>query len=155
MTGRAGGGADGARRGFRMPGQTIPSVAVVAVMVLAVGVALSGWALSVLLAPPGRAAESGRAATATVVEGEVGSELALNATAEWLTTPVGSNEAAGIVTGVDLAAGLAADAVQGTRLYSVNGRTVVVARGEVPAYRPLALGRSGEDVRQQIGRAHV
>ncbi|RFA15093.1 hypothetical protein B7R22_07105 [Subtercola boreus] len=120
---------------------TVPGV-----VALVVGLALAAWASTVLLSPPGHAAEPGGFATATVMLGEVGSELSLNAAAEWQAAPVARNEAAGVVTSVDSAQG--GDARQGSRLYSVNGRAVIVARGEIPAYRPLSTGDSGDDARQ-------
>ncbi|RFA13294.1 hypothetical protein B7R21_07950 [Subtercola boreus] len=126
---------------LRMTGLTVPGV-----VALVVGVALAAWASTVLLSPPGQAAEPGNFATATVTLGEVGSELSLNAAAEWQSAPVARNEAAGIVTSVDSAQG--GDAQQGSRLYSVNGRAVIVARGEIPAYRALSEGDSGDDARQ-------
>ncbi|RFA09123.1 hypothetical protein B7R54_07705 [Subtercola boreus] len=124
-----------------MPGLAVPGAAA-----LVVGLALAGWAATVLLSPPGQAAEPGGFSTATVVEGEVGAELSLNAAAEWQSAPVGRNEASGVVTSVDLEPG--SEEQQGSHLYTVNGRAVVVARGDVPAYRPLAEGDAGDDVLQ-------
>jgi peptidoglycan hydrolase-like protein with peptidoglycan-binding domain len=83
---------------------------------------------------------------ATVAQGEVGADLTLNAVASWEQTEVGANQASGIVTTVRLKPGDMAE--QGTVLYSVNLRPVVVAQGIVPAFREISLGTEGADVRQ-------
>ena len=114
--------------------------------VLAVALLLAGWALTIILSPPGAAAEITASATVTVVEGEVGEQLSLNVAAEWQASPVATNEAAGIVTSVDAQPG--ATTGQGGRLYSVDGRPVVAAQGDVPAYRALGIGSSGDDAAQ-------
>lgn len=132
-----------------MTGRTLRAVRRVgmpAVAVLAVGILLGAWALSIILTPPAASAGPAGFSTVEVVAGEVGSQLALNVAAEWAPTPVGTNQAAGIVTGVDATSG--AEVGQGARLYAVDGRPVVVARGDTPAYRALGPGAAGDDVRQ-------
>lgn len=81
-----------------------------------------------------------------VVPGEVGASLQLNTVAEWALVPVGANRAAGVVTSVAVQPG--AEVKQGSTLYSVDLRPVVVAEGAVPAFRDVGAGVTGEDVRQ-------
>ncbi|WP_172582733.1 peptidoglycan-binding domain-containing protein [Subtercola boreus] len=116
---------------------------------LVAGGVVAGWALTVVLSPPGAAADPAAFATVTVTEGEVGSRLALNVAAEWQALPVGTNEAVGVVTSVDATAGTVAAA--GARLYGVNERPVVAAQGSVPAYRDIGSATSGDDAAQLQG----
>lgn len=51
-----------------------------------------------------------------------------------------------VVTGIDVAAG--DDVIEGQRLIEVSGRPVFVMTGEVPVYRTLRPGMTGEDVTQ-------
>lgn len=123
----------------------IAALASGAVAVLAIGVA-AGWGASVIFTPPQDVLSSTSFTTVEVVEGEVSSSFNLNTAAEWAVTPAGANQASGVVTGVEVAPGQLVQ--QGSELYSVNMRPVVVAAGAVPAYRALAEGIKGEDVAQ-------
>lgn len=117
----------------------------VAAIVLLVGGAL-GWAGATVLTPP-RDLDDPSAYTFVEVEhGEVGSSINLNTVAEWTLTPVGSNQAAGTVTTVNIEAGQEVSA--GTVLYSVNLRPVVIAQGDIPAFQSLSQGSKGADVVQ-------
>lgn len=113
--------------------------------ILIVGGAV-GWALATVLTPPKDVLESSAFTHVEVVEGEVGSSIDLNVVAKWTPTPVGSNQAAGVVTSINVGAGDEVSA--GAVLYTVNLRPVVIAQGDVPAFRALASGASGADVSQ-------
>ncbi len=118
----------------------------VATLVLVALAAVAGWAASVVLRP----VEDPTTATAytyvTVEPGEVGSSMRLNVVAKWEPTPVGTNQASGIVTDVVAQPG---DVVsQGDVLYRVNLRPVVVASGETPAFRAIGFESRGADVAQ-------
>lgn len=105
-----------------------------------------GWAASIVLTPAQDVLDSTAFTHVEVVPGEVGSSITLNTAAEWTPIPVGSNQASGTVTTVDVAPG---DEVrQGSVLYTVNLRPVVIAQGLVPAFRSLSQGAEGVDVTQ-------
>lgn len=115
------------------------------VVVLAVGTG-SGWAAATVL-QPAHDPTQGPAFTLAVVEnGEIGSSITLNAVARWAQAPVGTNQAAGVVTSVEVAPG--DEVTQGTVLYRVGLRPVMIAAGAVPAFRDIAAGTRGEDVAQ-------
>ncbi|MFT4051929.1 MAG: peptidoglycan-binding domain-containing protein [Microbacterium sp.] len=115
----------------------------------AAGAVLAGaaaWAIVAVTRPAEDPLEATTFTLAEVTAGEVGASIQLNTVAEWTPVPVGANRAAGVVTSVDVAAG--AEVSQGALLYTVDLRPVVVAQGEVPAFRDVGDGSSGEDVRQ-------
>ena len=105
-----------------------------------------GWAASTVLIPERNVLSDSAATYATVAEGEIESSLKLSASAAWVLEPVASNLATGIVTSVGVMPGQ--EVVQGTVLYTVDLRPVVVARGAVPMFRPIGLGTKGEDAKQ-------
>lgn len=115
------------------------------VVLLIVGGAI-GWSVTTLLAPPKEVLQEIPYTYATAAEGSVGSTIAVTAVASWETSHVGTNRAAGTVTSMAWASGT--EARPGDVLYSVDQRPVVVAAGNVPAYRDLTLGDRGEDVVQ-------
>lgn len=120
-------------------------IAAAAVGFIAMGAA-GAWAAMTVLQP---AEDPLAAATYTFVEvgdGEVGSSLSLNAVAEWKQTPIGDNRAEGVVTSIDVGAG--DEVSQGSVLFTVGLRPVVIAAGEVPAFREITAGTSGPDVQQ-------
>ncbi|WP_304961540.1 peptidoglycan-binding domain-containing protein [Subtercola endophyticus] len=122
------------------------AVVTIGVAALVATAACAGWAFTVILSPaPGVPTNDGYSLV-TAAEGDVGSHLTLNAAASWNVSPVGTNEAAGVVTTVDAQPGQLISS--GDRLYSVNLRPVVAAQGAVPAYRAIAAGDSGGDVGQ-------
>ncbi|MDJ0325504.1 peptidoglycan-binding domain-containing protein [Cryobacterium sp. PH31-AA6] len=112
---------------------------------LAVGAA-TGWAATTVLAPPTRALEARKFTTVEVAQGEVGSSLSLNTASVWTFSPIGTNQAVGIITSIAIKPG--EDVDQGSTLYTVGLRPVVVARGDVPAFRAIADGSIGADVGQ-------
>jgi len=120
------------------------------VALLAVGCSIAAAAVTaaalVVLRPASDPLDSRESTTVTVRRGEVGASLALNVVAEWKAIPAGRNRAAGIVTAVSVAPG---DEVgQGSALYAVDLRPVVIGRGEVPAFRAISEGVAGPDVAQ-------
>lgn len=117
----------------------------VSAVILIVGGAI-GWAAATVLTPPVDVLDSTSFTHVEVVEGEVGSSINLNTVAEWTPVPVGSNLAVGTVTSVNVSAGQEVGA--GSVLYTVNLRPVVIAQGEIPAFRGMTHGTAGQDVVQ-------
>lgn len=122
-----------------------PWVLLGAVVFLAVGAA-SAWAVVTVLRPADDPLAAASHTYVDVAKGEVGSFISLNTVAEWTQLPVGANQAAGIVTAVNVEPG--AEVKQGDTLYSVGLRPVVVAQGDVPMFRSISAGVSGDDVTQ-------
>lgn len=116
-----------------------------AVALLGSGVA-AGWAVTTVLTPADDVLESTPFTYVLVEPGEVGSSIQLNTVAEWTSAPVGTNRADGVVTGVSVEPG--GEVSQGTVLYTVDLRPVVVAQGEVPAFRAIGQDAEGPDVAQ-------
>lgn len=110
------------------------------------GAAVVGWAAASVLSPAEEVLDSKPFTYVTVAPGEVGSSINLNAVATWAPLPAGSNQATGIVTSVSVDPG--DEISQGSILYAVNLRPVVVARGDVPAFREIGQNTSGPDVAQ-------
>ena len=119
------------------------------VLVVAAVAGAAGWALATVMRPAQDPLEASTYTFATVEAGEITSSVNLNSIAEWTPTPIGSNQAAGIVTSVKVAPG--DEVSQGSTLYLVNQRPIVVAEGSVPAYRAIGDGAEGEDVVQLQG----
>ncbi|RLP80757.1 peptidoglycan-binding protein [Mycetocola lacteus] len=123
----------------------IRSLILPVVAALIIGAATT-WGAVTVLRPTEAAPTSTEFTTVKVLRGEVGSELSLNTVAEWPPIPVGTNRAEGVVTGITVSSG---DEVgQGAALYTVNLRPVIIARGEVPAFRAIEAGVTGPDVAQ-------
>lgn len=119
---------------------------VIAIVVAVVAVAAVGWAAATVLRPADDPLDATEYTFVTVEPGVVGSSISLNTVAEWTPTPVGANNAAGVVTEVSVAPG--DEVSQGSVLYTVNLRPVVVAQGAVPAFRAIGSGVQGTDVAQ-------
>lgn len=119
------------------------AIGAVALVVVGAGV---GWGLTTVLAPGDDVLESTSYTYVDVEAGQVGSSVQLNTVAEWALVPVGTNRATGIVTGVSVAAG--DEVAQGSTLYTVALRPIVVAQGEVPAFRAIGQDTEGPDVAQ-------
>lgn len=117
----------------------------IGLVVLLVGAGI-GWAGATVLTPPKDVLDSTAYTTVEVVQGEVGSSINLNTVAEWTPIPVGSNQASGTVTTVNVAPG--DEVKQGSVLYTVNLRPVVIAKGAIPSFRSMSNGTSGADVKQ-------
>ncbi|GAA1968253.1 peptidoglycan-binding domain-containing protein [Agromyces allii] len=125
-----------------------PKAIVVLVGLLAVASigALIGWAMVVVFAPPNKAVLETPFTDVQVVQGEVGTAISLNTVAQWTQQPVGTNQAAGIVTGIRVDAG--DEVAAGQTLYEVGLRPIVIAAGITPAFRDIAVGSRGSDVLQ-------
>lgn len=106
----------------------------------------AGWAIATVLDEPEEVLESTPFTYVEVVEGEVGSSINLNTVSQWTPVPVGVTLATGTVTTVNVEPGQEVGA--GTVLFTVNLRPVVIAQGDVPGFRPLAVGTKGADVAQ-------
>ena len=117
---------------------------VVAVVGVVAGVA--GWSARALLAPPAPLPRGAEYAVVEVVVGEIERGLNLNAAAAWSGGPSVVNAASGTVT--EVRAGSGEPVESGSVLYTVDLSPVVIAAGSVPAFRLLALGARGADVRQ-------
>ncbi|WP_104129360.1 peptidoglycan-binding domain-containing protein [Cryobacterium sp. N21] len=105
-----------------------------------------GWAATTALTPPRDVVATTAFTLVEVVPGEVGSSINLNTVAQWTPVPAGSNQAVGTVTSVNVTAGQSV--AVGATLYTVNLRPVVIAQGQVPAFRALAQDAEGADVTQ-------
>lgn len=127
------------------PPKRWPAYAFGAVVVIVVS-AICSWALITVLRPAEEPLTATDHTYAVVTPGEVGASLNLNVIAEWTSVPIGVNNAAGVLTGIDVEAGREVD--QGSQLYSVNLRPVIIAEGEVPAFRAITPGVRGADVQQ-------
>lgn len=121
-----------------------PLIVVAIVATLLVGAA--GWAIATVLDEPDEVLESTPFTFVEVVEGEVGASITLNTVAEWTPVPVGVTQASGTVTTVNVDPGQEVSA--GIVLFTVNLRPVVIAQGDVPGFRALAVGTVGSDVAQ-------
>lgn len=115
------------------------------VFALALGAATT-WAAMTVLRPPEDPSLSAPFTYVAAAEGTVRADIMLNALAEWQPVPVGVNRAQGVVTTIAVAPG--DEVAQGSLLYSVGMRPVVVAQGMVPAFRPIGEGDEGSDVAQ-------
>ena len=122
-----------------------PWIVLTAIVLLIAGAAGS-WAVLTVLRPAEDPLASTDHTYVEVTAGSVGASISLNTVAEWTQVPIGANQATGIVTSVDVAAG--AEVAQGTALYSVGLRPVVAAEGDVPMFRQIAEGTTGTDVTQ-------
>lgn len=105
-----------------------------------------GWAGATVLAPSPQALQPVPYTSVNVRQGDIGATLSLNTSAEWTLQPLAANQAAGTVTSVRVGAGQELQA--GDVLYAVDLRPVVVAQGDVPMFRPLSEGTTGDDVAQ-------
>lgn len=130
---------------YERPRRRVLPVLGAGLAVLLVGAGV-GWAGATVLTPATDVLDSTAFTFVEVVEGEVGSSINLNTVAEWTPVPIGNNQASGTVTTVNLAAG--DEVSQGTVLYTVNLRPVVVAQGSIPSFRSLSLWSEGADVTQ-------
>lgn len=123
------------------------AAAVASLVLLIVGVgAVGGWALRTMLAPAPDVLDAPAYTLVESRQGTVGHSLRLNTTAAWASEAVLTNQAAGTITSINWPGW--EEAEQGSPVYTVDLRPVVVAEGAVPAFRDLAAGQRGEDVRQ-------
>lgn len=107
----------------------------------------------VTLAPPETAADVQPSAVHTVQEATVGRSSTFRVAVTWPRRTVAVAPTSGTVTevGVESGSSVAAGAV----LFRLDERPVVLAHGEVPAFRGLARGDSGRDVAQLQGLLRV
>lgn len=104
------------------------------------------WAALSVLTPAQDPLEAVSYTFVEVAPGEVKASMNVTTVAEWSSVPVGSNRAAGVVTGVAVSPG--DEVKQGQKLYEVGLRPVVVAQGKVPAFRDIGENTKGADVAQ-------
>lgn len=126
-------------------GRRVRVIVAVALLCAVLGAAL-GWAGRQVFSPPQNVTSAEPFALVEVMEGDVGSTLALTASVAWDPAPIGVNEMSGVVTEVAVDPGATISA--GDVLYRVNEQPVVALEGDVPSFRDLASGVRGDDVRQ-------
>lgn len=112
---------------------------------IAVGAACA-WAVITVMSPATDPLETTEHTYVEVVPGEVGATISLNTVAEWTPIPVGANRASGVVTAVSIRPG--EEVTSGMPLYAVDLRPVVIAQGDVPAFRDITRDTEGPDVEQ-------
>lgn len=120
----------------------------IAICLVMVAVAAAGfWAGRIALAPPADPlAGASEPVTYRVIEQTVGQSLQFAAVAEWETSPLVRGWGSGVVTSIEFTDGDTVAA--GDVLFTVNLRPAVIAAGDVPAFRDLAVGTTGRDVAQ-------
>lgn len=115
-------------------------------MALLLSGAALAWAALTVLRPAEDPLEAPAATVVPVKQGQIGSSISLNTTAEWATTPLGVNRASGVVTRVVVEPG---DEVSpGDVLYEVDLVPVSIGEGKVPSFRRIEAGTRGADVAQ-------
>jgi peptidoglycan hydrolase-like protein with peptidoglycan-binding domain len=114
-------------------------------LALGAGAAVA-WASMNVFAPASPPPPEAPFTLATVTQGVVGSSINLNAVASWPATLAGRNQSVGVVTSIDIKPGTTIES--GDALYGVNLRPVVAIEGKTPAFRAMASGDKGADVRQ-------
>ena len=101
------------------------------------------------LVPPEAAADVQPDVVHTVQEAVVGRTSTFRVGVTWPRRTVAVAPASGTVTGIAVESGSSVDA--GAVLFRLDERPVVLAAGEVPAFRGLARGDTGQDVTQLQG----
>lgn len=107
---------------------------------------VAGWAGKTLLAPTPAGPAAPAYTLVEVVDDSVSRSIRLNAAAGWSGGATFPGGITGTVTQVDLRGAQTVRA--GSRLFDVDLAPIVVAQGEVPAFRDLQIGASGADVEQ-------
>lgn len=116
----------------------------IATVIIAAGVGLlAGWAAFVPPAPDQQPAPDPEY---TVTEETVGRSFTISASGTWQSTDLAAGASEGTITSIEFSEGELVD--NGTVLFSVDLRPVVVAEGSTPSFRDLRQGSSGPDVRQ-------
>ena len=119
----------------------------------AVGFAVAGAVIAsaalAVFTPPRDVLADTAFTTVKLVTGHVSSAITMSTVAEWKASPVGANQASGVVTSVTAKSGDIVTA--GQTLYTVNLRPVVVAAGSIPSFRAMSRGIAGADVTQLQG----
>lgn len=119
-----------------------PRWAVGIVVALLLGGVL-GWVGRTLLAPPAPLAAERSYALVTAEQGKVERTITLTAAAAWAGGPDLVNSASGVLTEVKIASG--ATVSSGDVAYTVGLAPVVLAAGDIPAFRALSPGLKGAD----------
>lgn len=132
-----------ARLGRARTGWALGVVLTVVIVLIAL---VAGWTLRALLAPAPDVVGSQDYTIIAAQQQTVSQTIQLQTTARWAATSTVRSQATGVVTSVDLDEGAAA--THGDVLFTVDLRPVVVAEGDVPAFRDLSRGDDGEDVTQ-------
>lgn len=117
-----------------------------AVAIGALVAAAVAWAWLVVTRPTEDPLEKVQFTHVEVVQGEVGSSATFSTVAEWTPIQAGVNRAVGVVTDEGVAAGT--EVTQGSTLYTVDLRPIVIGSGLVPMFRDVGANMSGADVKQ-------
>jgi peptidoglycan hydrolase-like protein with peptidoglycan-binding domain len=125
----------------RMWAATVPTI-------LLFGAAV-GWAAAQTIRPAEDPLPPAQPVSYEVEAGTLERTMGFTATAEWELTEAAENHHAGVVTSIDISSEQLVR--PGDVVYSVGRRPVVVAAGELPAFRDLRQGDSGPDVSQLQG----
>lgn len=126
--------------------------ALIIFVVLLVGAGV-GWAGKTILTPPPEVAQVAEYSLVKADQGTISSSIKLDGAASWKQTPHGINNATGVVTEVRITE--SAEVKPCDVLYLVNEQPVVIAQGEVPAFRALGFKSSGRDVVQLQKMLHT
>lgn len=113
---------------------------------LTAAAAVGWWAARAASEPPTIASAETSILTAEVRQGMLGEQMPYGVSASWPTTVQFRSGAGGTVTSMNLDAGSMAE--RGDVALTVDLRPVVIAEGQVPAFRALQEGDRGEDVAQ-------
>lgn len=114
-------------------------------LALLVGVGV-GWAGHTILTPPPEVAQVAQFSVVTAEDGSVSASARTTGAAIWERNPNGVNNATGVVTEIKMSGRTQVTACD--VLYLVNESPVVIAQGEIPAFRSLGSTSKGRDVAQ-------
>ncbi|XBH22974.1 peptidoglycan-binding domain-containing protein [Jonesiaceae bacterium BS-20] len=114
---------------------------------------LIGWAVANAFPTQQEAPDEATHVTVAARTGELSDQISVNATAKWQTVSAGLNRASGTITSIEVEPGQ--EVTQGTALYTVNNKPVIIAQGSMPSYRDLEEGASGKDVEQLVAMLHA
>ena len=112
-----------------------------------VAIGLGWWAAAQATRPPQVSTPAAETVTVAVTEGALAVEQSYGIDVTWPTSPIGVNGLAGTLTSLGVAASGTLVKPGGT-LYTVDLAPTVALKGSVPAFRDLAAGTTGDDVRQ-------
>ena len=113
------------------------------VLALVAVAALAFWAGRVTLTPPAQAEQRPAAsALVTVAEQELGRVITLGVSVTREQAPAAVNALSGVVT----RAGESGEVAAGDVLYAVAQQPVITVQGELPQWRALGEGATGNDV---------
>ncbi|MDY0827780.1 peptidoglycan-binding domain-containing protein [Microbacterium sp. BG28] len=127
----------------RRPWARVLTVVLVVVVASAAAFA-GGWALRELAAPVVVDAAA-PVVYVPIAEGEVKSTVTLGATSAWTRSALAPNSAVGVLTSLPEEG---QEVAEGSVLYTVDLRPIVLGVGSIPMFRDLVEGASGDDVEQ-------